>query len=116
MGRNVMPANNPVPTRRDLLFRLGGGFAGLALVDLLARDGFFAGRAVAEPRAKPDLASPLAPRQPHFAAKAKQVVFLFMNGRPATSIPSTPSRRRALQRHRVQGPRRSAPMAGPSVI
>src|SRR5260370_41551832 len=63
------------PCRRNFLFRAGGGFAGLALIDLLARDGFFA-------RAG-DKAGPLAPKPPHFAAKAKHVVFLFMNGAPS---------------------------------
>jgi hypothetical protein len=66
---------NPTPcgrTRRELLWQVGGGFAGLALLDLLGRDGFFA----AEP-------SESSARPPHFAAKAKHVVFLFMNGAPS---------------------------------
>src|SRR5262249_20178777 len=54
-----------MPTRRDLL-RAGTGFAGLALLDLLGRDGFFA-----------DAAAPPA-RRTHHEAKAKHVVFLFM--------------------------------------
>jgi Protein of unknown function (DUF1501) len=78
---------NPTPcrrTRREFLWQVGGGFAGLALLDLLARDGFLPDRAMgAEPGKKPDLASPLAERKPHFPAKAKQVVFLFMNGAPS---------------------------------
>ncbi|HVK13550.1 MAG TPA: DUF1501 domain-containing protein [Gemmataceae bacterium] len=61
------------PTRRDLLLRAGGGFAGLALVDLFTRDGFFANAAP----------SPLAPKKPHFPAKAKHAIFLFMNGAPS---------------------------------
>src|SRR5262245_17013744 len=35
---------NPTPcgrSRREFLWQAGGGFAGLALIDLLARDGFF---------------------------------------------------------------------------
>src|SRR4051794_36017041 len=65
-------------TRREFLWQVGGGFAGLALIDLLSRDGFF-------PTARADgpAADPLAPRAPHFAAKAKHVVFLFMNGAPS---------------------------------
>jgi hypothetical protein len=60
---------------------VGGGFAGLALIDLLCRDGFFAARAAAEtPSAAPYL---LAPKKSHFAARAKHVVFLFMNGAPS---------------------------------
>jgi hypothetical protein len=65
-------------TRREFLWQVGGGFAGLALLDLLARDGFLAGPAVAS-----DPANPLAPREPHFPAKAKHAVFLFMNGGPS---------------------------------
>ncbi len=63
-------------TRRDLLWQVGCGFAGLAFVDLLSRDGFFIDRADAQ-------TNPLAPRRPHFAAKAKHAVFLFMNGGPS---------------------------------
>src|SRR5919112_1249208 len=65
---------NPA-SRREFLGRAGGGFAGLALIDLLARDGFFARAA--------DKTGPLAPKKPHFPAKAKHAVFLFMNGAPS---------------------------------
>jgi|GEM_PF-5231008 len=34
---------------------------------------------------------PLAARKPHFEARAKRIVFLFMKGGPRTSIPSIPS-------------------------
>ena len=64
---------NPTPcgrSRREFLWQVGGGFAGLALVDLLARDGLLA-------------KTPLAAKKPHFATKAKHVVFLFMNGAPS---------------------------------
>jgi hypothetical protein len=76
--RIVLNPYTPAPSvssRRDFLLRAGGGFAGLALIDLLTRDGFFAragGRG-----------GPLAPREPHFPAKARHVVFLFMNGAPS---------------------------------
>src|SRR5437763_6942687 len=79
---------NPTPcgrTRREFLWEVGGGFAGLALIDLLSRDGFFtrpasAAEGTAKPGATPYL---LAPKQPHFPAKAKHAVFLFMNGAPS---------------------------------
>jgi len=66
-------------SRREFLWQVGGGFAGLALVDLLSRDGFFAEAA----RSQAPTANPLAARQPHFPAKAKHAVFLFMNGGPS---------------------------------
>ncbi len=61
-------------TRRQVLSRLGGGFGGLALYALL---GDF-GRAA---DAAPD--SALAPKPPHFPAKATAVIQLFMHGGPS---------------------------------
>jgi hypothetical protein len=58
------------------LWEAGGGFGALALFDLLSRDG----RLQAAPTGAPDL---LAPKAPHFPAKAKHAVFLFMNGAPS---------------------------------
>jgi hypothetical protein len=64
-------------TRREFLWEAGAGFTGLGLVDLLSRDGFFANKAQASSP------NPLAPRPPHFAPKAKSVIFLFMYGGPS---------------------------------
>ncbi len=65
-------------TRREFLWEAGAGFTGVALAGLLDQDGFFAARAAASEPA------PLqAPRQPHFPAKAKSVIFLFMYGGPS---------------------------------
>src|SRR5437667_8167359 len=63
-----MPINN---TRRDFLWQAGGGFASLALMDLLSRE------------TKAATVSPLAAKPQHFPAKAKHCVFLFMNGAPS---------------------------------
>ncbi|HEX4612781.1 MAG TPA: DUF1501 domain-containing protein, partial [Urbifossiella sp.] len=60
-------------TRRELLWEMGGGFAGVALAGLLAADG---ARADAT-------AGPLAPRPPHFPGKVKSCIFLMMNGGPS---------------------------------
>src|SRR5213593_2564332 len=68
---NRTPCNR---TRREFLWQVGGGFAGLALIDLLSRDGFFASAAET---------SPLAAKPAHFPAKAKHAIFLFMNGAPS---------------------------------
>jgi hypothetical protein len=69
-------------TRREFLWQVGGGFAGLALIDLLSRDGFFEGHSRAGEGGS-EAHSLQAPRPPHFAAKAKHAVFLFMNGAPS---------------------------------
>lgn len=78
---NVTPCGR---TRREFLWEVGGGFAGLALVDLLWRDGFFARPAQAAPSAVANAGgSLLAARAPHLAGKAKRCIFLFMNGAPS---------------------------------
>src|SRR5262245_8781533 len=61
-------------SRRELLQRGAGGFAALALAGLLAEESRAGG---------PDPRNPLAPRPPHFPARAKRVIFLFMHGGPS---------------------------------
>src|SRR5262245_59948345 len=63
------------PSRRRFLQQASGGAGALALNWLLARDA-----AGAAARA---VANPLAARKPHFEAKAKRVIFLFMVGGPS---------------------------------
>ena len=63
--------------RRRFLWELGAGFGGLALTDLLRRDGFFTPPASAE-ESQSNSAHPLAERVSHFAPRAKHVIFLFM--------------------------------------
>src|SRR5690349_14432603 len=68
---------NPTPcgrSRRGFLWEMGGGFASLALVDLLSQQGFFGESAVAAEGGS---------QKTHYAAKAKHCVFLFMNGAPS---------------------------------
>jgi hypothetical protein len=68
-------------TRRDFLRDSGGGLGLLALAALLEQDGI---RAAPEAPFSSDRATnPLAPRHPHFVAKAKSVIWLFMNGGPS---------------------------------
>ena len=64
-------------TRRDWLRRMGGGFGSLGLAGVIAQE------AARSSRADEAKTSPLAPRAPHFPAKAKRVIFLFMNGGPS---------------------------------
>jgi hypothetical protein len=58
------------------LRRAGCGFGMLALAGLLDREGLLAGEDARR-------LHPLAPRKPHFAGKAKSVIWLFMNGGPS---------------------------------
>jgi hypothetical protein len=67
-------------TRREFLWQTGGGFGAAALAGMLSQDGFFANSARAAEQAA---ANPLAPKPPHFAPKAKSVIFLFMYGGPS---------------------------------
>ena len=72
-------SNGCVGTRREFLWQMGAGFAGMALTALLQEDGFFTAHAAAS---EADL-NPLRPRPPHFAGKAKSCIFLFMYGGPS---------------------------------
>src|SRR5438270_92616 len=53
------------------------GFGSLAMAALLAEES----KAAAAPRGTPS--NPLAPRPPHFAPRAKRIIFLFMKGGPS---------------------------------
>lgn len=68
-----------VGSRREFLWEMGAGFAGVALAALLDRDGFFTARAGSP--AVDD--HPLAPKPAHFPARAKSCIFLFMYGGPS---------------------------------
>jgi len=65
-------------SRRDMLRRCGGGFGALALAALLAEEA-----ASAAETSFGEAADPLAVKRPHFTAKAKRVIFLFMPGGPS---------------------------------
>jgi Protein of unknown function (DUF1501) len=65
-------------TRRDFLKRVGNGFGLLALAGLLGQERLLVGSARAA-----EAFNPLAPKQSHFPAKAKSVIWLFMNGGPS---------------------------------
>ncbi len=65
-------------SRRDFLVKSGLGLGGLALSGMLPGGGFMSAAFAAE------LEDPLAPKQPHFAAKVKSVIWLHMDGAPST--------------------------------
>src|SRR4051812_31067648 len=58
--------------RREMLVRCANGFGALALTALLG-----------EPAFGEVLTNPLAPRAPHFPARARSVIFLYMDGGPS---------------------------------
>ena len=75
--QSAAPAD-PALSRREWL-KLGScGFGSLALASLAANSA-----AASSSAASFSAAGPLAPRSPHFPAKAKRVIFLFMNGGPS---------------------------------
>src|SRR6476659_5326127 len=65
-------------TRRDFLARCGVGFGMLGLANLLGVEGMAAAAEMSE-----FATSPLAPKSPHFPAKAKRVIHIFANGGPS---------------------------------
>ena len=66
---------NPLPpvSRREALHRIGAGMGSLGLAGMLQQAGAKDGPS----------SSPLAPKAPHFAPKAKHVIQLFMPGGPS---------------------------------
>lgn len=77
-----MPVNRFHPgrplTRREMLARAGNGFGALALAALLAERGTGRARAAAGPDAARG-----GPGRPHFAPRARSVIFLYMDGGPS---------------------------------
>jgi hypothetical protein len=68
------PWHHPIyRPRREFLAGAGGGFGMLALAALMDQEGLLA--------STPEV-DPLAPKAPHFRAKAKHVIYLFMYGGP----------------------------------
>ncbi len=65
-------------TRRDMLAKSAGGLGGIALAWLLSQH-----QTVNAAAQLPPLALNLAPKRPHFAPKAKRVIFLYMGGGPS---------------------------------
>ena len=62
-------------SRRALLRKTGLGFGALGLQGVLAEQAGLFGA--------PRSGNPMAPKEPHFAPKAKNVIFLFMHGGPS---------------------------------
>src|SRR5689334_15420477 len=69
-----IPHFQPVNSRREFLLKAGGGFGSLALASLLTRDGLASPAAAAKSKNR---------RLPPLAAKAKSVIWCFMDGGPS---------------------------------
>ena len=69
--------NHLLRTRRDFLATSASGLGGVALASLLAEEGLLATPSTT------GFQNPMAPRQPHFDAKAKACIFIFMAGAPS---------------------------------
>ncbi len=78
MNKHWLSGHEGAMSRRELLQRGSAGFAGLALAAMLAEEG-----RAASSISTAAAGNPLAPRPPHYPAKAKRVIFLFMHGGPS---------------------------------
>ena len=72
-------------TRRHFFRDCGLGLGSFALASLLKQEGFANPQSNSTHRVDrdPQSLNPLAPRQPHFPAKAKRVIYLFQAGAPS---------------------------------
>ena len=73
MNRHWNAHLNRTLSRRELLRSASAGFGSVALAGLLGQESLRAAQS----------ANPLAIKEPHFAPKAKRVIFLFMHGGPS---------------------------------
>ncbi|MFT5466519.1 MAG: hypothetical protein ACI8UO_001619 [Verrucomicrobiales bacterium] len=92
---------NKPTNRRDMLRRCANGFGAVALSALMGDRAFGADSAAAG--IDPSGSNPLAPKEPHFPAKAKNVIFLYMDGGP--SQVDTFDYKPALEKYHGQDPR-----------
>jgi hypothetical protein len=86
LARSVRLQQAQVHTRRQFLKASQAGLGALALSQLLGRGGAAASGAEASASAATEATigatNPLAPRPPHFAPRAKRVIYLSMSGGP----------------------------------
>jgi hypothetical protein len=75
MGHHQPNYEHLALTRREFLNRCGMGLGAMSLASVMG--------GVLNAGASETLASPLAPKQPHFPAKAKHIIHIFCNGGPS---------------------------------
>ncbi|CAA9399259.1 MAG: hypothetical protein-putative related to sulfatases [uncultured Phycisphaerae bacterium] len=76
----MRPFQNNLLTRRDALRRATLGFGSLALADLLARASIASAADAVTAGAAGGAGSPAAARAAHFAARAKRVIYVYLDG------------------------------------
>ena len=71
----------PIPfSRRELLTRSGLGFGAIGLSAVMQQAGLLPPTPIATAATGAESLNPLTPKQPHFPAKAKRVIHIFLNG------------------------------------
>jgi hypothetical protein len=98
------------PTRRDFLYSLGASVGSVAFSALLSAE-----TRNSKPETPPAPAGPLAPKPGHFPAKAKNCIFLMMEGGPShidTFNPKPTLSRLHLQEFIREGKQKSAMESG----
>ena len=78
MGHHKPNYEHLALTRREFLCRCGMGMGGVSLASVMGGIG-----GMLNASASQNFASPLAPKEPHFPAKAKHVIHIFCNGGPS---------------------------------
>jgi len=73
-ARSALPHHEQTTSRRDMLLRSGAGFGAVALASLLAEQPLGHAASSADETGQP---------APHFAPRAKNAIFLFMEGGPS---------------------------------
>ena len=79
--------------RRDFLYRFGKGLGSLALSSMLYQDSWL--------QAASNTVNPLLAKKPHFAPKAKSVIFLFMSGAPSQIVVDMEAPHRVVGEQRI---------------
>ena len=67
--------------RREMLTRCANGFGAIAAMALMADSGIAS--VLPQEAKRESTLNPLAPRRPHYAPKARNVIFLYMDGGPS---------------------------------
>jgi hypothetical protein len=77
---HIVRPEDLIMSRREFLCKCGMGFGAMTLATMFASDWLLAPDAAAS---TPSALNPLAPKAPHFSAKAKHVIHIFAEGGPS---------------------------------